>query len=152
MLACRQLLTSSGSLVLIDGAHAVGQVPLNLTDLNPDFYTSNGHKWLCSPKGSAFLYIKRTHHDVIHPTVISNQYGNVLYIIVSHFNLLKGWDIVHQFEYTGTRDYSAFLTLLNALEFRKNLTDASVWSYNNGLCLNAAKMMSDAWKTERPRM
>eukprot|EP01127_Copromyxa_protea_P011170 TRINITY_DN2794_c0_g1_i2.p1 TRINITY_DN2794_c0_g1~~TRINITY_DN2794_c0_g1_i2.p1 ORF type:complete len:435 (-),score=81.64 TRINITY_DN2794_c0_g1_i2:75-1379(-) len=128
---------SYGALTIVDGAHAVGQVPLNLTDINPDFYTSNGHKWLCSPKGSAFLYIKSDHHKIIHPTVISNQYGN-------------GWDLVHQFEYTGTRDYSAFLSLKEALQFRKNLTDSVVWKYNNNLCLEAGKMMSAAWNTTRP--
>jgi selenocysteine lyase/cysteine desulfurase len=128
---------SHGSLVLVDGAHAIGQVPLNLTYLNPDFYTSNGHKWLCAPKGAAFLYVKKEHHSVIHPTVISNQYGN-------------GWDLVHQFEYVGTRDYSAFLTLTEAIQFRKNLTDQVVWNYNNNLCLEAGKMMSAAWNTTRP--
>jgi len=128
---------SYGARVLVDGAHAIGQVPLDLTYLNPDFYTSNGHKWLCSPKGSAFLYVKREFHDLIHPTVISNQYGN-------------GWDMVHQFEYTGTRDYSAFLSLRQALEFRRNLTDEVVTSYNNNLCLKAGKMMTEAWNTSRP--
>jgi len=128
---------SYGARVLVDGAHAVGQVPLNLTDLNPDFYTSNGHKWLCSPKGSAFLYIKKDMHNFIHPTVISNQYGD-------------GWDMVHQFEYTGTRDYSAYLSLLQALEFRKNITDTVVRTYNNNLCLQAGKLMSEAWNTTRP--
>jgi len=126
-----------GSLAFVDGAHALGQVPININDLNPDFYTSNGHKWLLTSKAAAFLYVKSEHHSLIHPTVISNQYGNEL-------------DIQTRFEYTGTRDYSAFLSFSSALELRRQLTDKRVMEYNNKLCLEAANKMSEAWNTTRP--
>eukprot|EP01126_Amoeba_proteus_P046177 TRINITY_DN5204_c0_g1_i3.p1 TRINITY_DN5204_c0_g1~~TRINITY_DN5204_c0_g1_i3.p1 ORF type:complete len:360 (+),score=62.89 TRINITY_DN5204_c0_g1_i3:317-1396(+) len=128
---------SYGAKVVVDGAHAVGQVPLNLTDLTPDFYTSNAHKWLCSPKSAAFLYVKREYHNLIHPTVISNQYGD-------------GWDMIHEFEYVGTRDYSPYLTLIEALEWRKNITDDAIFTYNNNLCLTAGHFMAKAWNTTLP--
>jgi len=115
-----------GSLAFVDGAHALGQVPINIKDINPDFYTSNGHKWLLTSKSAAFLYVKTDHHSLIHPTVISNQFG-------------KEFDIQTRFEYTGTRDYSAFLSFLPALELRRQMTDEKVMEYNNNLCLEAAK-------------
>jgi isopenicillin-N epimerase len=60
-------------MVLIDGAHALGQIPLNLTALNPDFYVANGHKWLYTVKGSAMLWVRKELQPRIFPTVISRE-------------------------------------------------------------------------------
>jgi selenocysteine lyase/cysteine desulfurase len=130
---------SYGAVTLVDGAHALGQVPVNLNELDPDFYTSNGHKWLCTSKSAAFLYVKKEYQDLIHPTVISNQqYG-------------AKTSFQARFEYTGTRDYSPFLSFSSALRFRElSGGDEHVMTYNNDLCLKAANMMSEAWNTTRP--
>jgi selenocysteine lyase/cysteine desulfurase len=124
----------NGAMVLVDGAHAVGQVPLNLTALNPDFYVSNGHKWMCSPPGSAFLYVRSELQYLIHPTVISFGYNPTL-----------NNTYVAEFEWIGTRDFSAWLAWKTALEFRLNLTDTAVHAYNNDLCLNASQLFIDRW-------
>jgi selenocysteine lyase/cysteine desulfurase len=131
------LTRSYGALSLVDGAHALGQVKIDLPDIDPDFYTSNGHKWLCTAKSAAFLYVHKNQQKQIYPNVISSLSG-------------ADTDFQTRFEYTGTRDYTAYLSFLSALEFRNNIGDDVVMSYNKDLCLSAAKMMSDAWNTTRP--
>ncbi|KAK7107905.1 hypothetical protein V1264_015735 [Littorina saxatilis] len=65
-----------GVQVLVDGAHALGALQLDLRKLDADFYVSNAHKWFCSPKGAAFLYVRRDLKPSIHPLVISHGYGS----------------------------------------------------------------------------
>lgn len=62
----------SGSLVLIDGAHAVGQMPVHLHELGCDFYTLNGHKWLFGPAGTGALYVNRQHLEAIRPSFMGD--------------------------------------------------------------------------------
>ena len=93
---------SRGIAVLIDGAHAPGMVELNLDALGADWYTGNCHKWLFAPKGCAFLWTHPSRQAETHPTVISHKYK------VSY---------TEEFDWTGTQDFSAFLTVPYALEF-----------------------------------
>jgi selenocysteine lyase/cysteine desulfurase len=122
-----------GALVLIDGAHALGQIPINVTDIGADFYVSNGHKWLYSPKGSAFMWVSPQDQAGLVPTVISSS-GKT--------------DYAGAFEYTGTRDYTAFASMSAAVQFRQQLGDQRITDYNHELAVWAAYTLAQMWGTE----
>jgi isopenicillin-N epimerase len=95
-------LHAKGARVLIDGAHALGQLPLDLEAIGADWYTANGHKWLYTPKGCAMFYAA--------PEVAART----LPLSVSHWHAL-GFPLA--FDYVGTRDISAFLSVPAVLKF-----------------------------------
>lgn len=97
-----------GILTFVDGAHAPGQIPLDLASLGVDFYTGACHKWMMTPKGSSFLYTKRERQSLLDPLVISWGYNS------DHPSHSKFLDY-HQTQ--GTRDFSAFLCIPSALAF-----------------------------------
>ena len=99
-----------GLLSFVDGAHAPGQVPLDLRTLGADFYTGACHKWMMTPKGSSFLYVRRELQSLIDPLVISWGY-KALFPSPSRF--------LDYHQFNGTRDFSAFLTIPTAIEFMK---------------------------------
>lgn len=98
-----------GILTIIDGAHAPGQVTINLNDLDPDFYTGNFHKWLCAPKGSAFLYVRPDMQALIEPLVVSWGYESDTPGVSAFQDYL---------EWTGTQDFSSYLSVPAAIEFQ----------------------------------
>lgn len=101
-----------GILSLIDGAHAPGQIPLNLDQLGADFYTGNCHKWLLSPKGAGFLYAAPAVQDLIEPLVVSWGYQtDPAKSLGSRFLDLLTW--------TGTHDPAAYLSVPAAIQFQQ---------------------------------
>jgi isopenicillin-N epimerase len=93
----------AGVLSIVDGAHVPGQLPLDLERLGADVYAGNCHKWLCAPKGSAFLWARPEHQRWIEPLVVSWGYG-----VETSFAERHGWQ--------GTRDPAAALTVPAAIE------------------------------------
>jgi isopenicillin-N epimerase len=114
---CRRA-REAGILTLIDGAHAPGQLSLNLDDLGADFYTGNCHKWLGAPKGAAFLHARPEYHRLLEATVVSWGYGNE---VTGHtgFDAYTGHTLLERrLQWQGTRDLSAFLTVPAAIAFQ----------------------------------
>jgi isopenicillin-N epimerase len=106
---CRRA-KEAGILTLVDGAHAPGQIDLDMTQIDADFYTGNCHKWLCSPKGAAFLYARRDVQHLLKPLVVSHGYESKT-PSDSAFQDYFGW--------TGTMDPSAYLSVPAAIEFQR---------------------------------
>jgi isopenicillin-N epimerase len=119
--------------VLIDAAHAPGQVPLDLPSLGADWVTGNLHKWYFAPRGCAVLWVRPERHGELHPTVISHGYGS---------------GIAAEFNWTGTRDLTAWLSAPAGIEFHNRLGGAALMERNRRLAAEAALMLADAWQTE----
>lgn len=100
----------AGILTIIDGAHAPGQIPVNLASFDPDVYLAACHKWMMAPKGSAFLYVRRDLQPQIEPLVVSWGYEEATYV--------TGHPFINHHEWQGTRDMSAFLATPAAIRFR----------------------------------
>jgi isopenicillin-N epimerase len=103
-----EIAKSKGLFTIVDGAHVPGHIDLNLQELKADVYTGACHKWMLTPKGCSFLYIKKEHQHLFDPLVISWGFKNPL---PSESKFLD----YHQMQ--GTRDFSAFLTVPKAIEF-----------------------------------
>lgn len=101
-----------GILTIIDGAHAPGQIALNLPELGADIYTGACHKWLMAPKGSAFLYAQTEVQEWMEPLVVSWGYA-----ADPDYGSGKHWIDYH--EWQGTRDMAAFLSVPAAIEFQQ---------------------------------
>jgi isopenicillin-N epimerase len=102
---------AAGILSVIDGAHAPGQIPLDLAALDADFYAGNCHKWLCSPKGAAFLYARRDRQHMIEPPVIGWGWGE-------HRKATGNSDYIDALQWLGTNDLSAYLSAPAAIDFQ----------------------------------
>jgi isopenicillin-N epimerase len=101
----------AGILTLIDGAHAVGQLPLDVAAVGADFYTSNAHKWLCAPKGSAFLHVRPECQRLIEPLAVGWGWGE-------DRPASYGSDFLDYLQWLGTDDYSAYLSVPAAIQFQ----------------------------------
>jgi isopenicillin-N epimerase len=120
---------SVGARVLVDAAHAPGQIEFDLPALGADYVTGNAHKWLFAPKGSAFLWARRDRQTGLHPTTISH-------------GLDQGF--VTEFDWVGTRDPSGWLSTGAALAFYRRMGGSAIRAHNHALANEAARLLSDA--------
>jgi isopenicillin-N epimerase len=122
-----------GITVLVDGAHGPGQVDLNLPAIGADWYVGNCHKWLCAPKGSAFLWAAPNRQRGLHPVTISHGYEKSFH---------------EEFDWTGTRDFSAFLAVPAAIDFHARLGGAALRARNVALAVEATALLARRLNTE----
>ncbi|HEY3899073.1 MAG TPA: aminotransferase class V-fold PLP-dependent enzyme [Chthoniobacter sp.] len=105
-------LEARGVETLVDGAHAPGAVPVDIARLRPAYYTGNLHKWVCAPKGAAFLWARPDRQDAIRPAIVSHGENT----------RRAGRSAFHdRFDWPGTLDPSAWLSVPAALDWGSRL-------------------------------
>jgi isopenicillin-N epimerase len=137
-------LIGHGVEVAVDGAHAPGMVSLALRELGATYYSGNCHKWLCAPKGSAFLWIRRDRQSDIRPLTIGHG-ATAVRPGRSRFRL--------EFDWTGTRDPTAWLTVPKAIAFLGSLLPGgwpALMARNRDLALAARRLLCAALSTPPP--
>ncbi len=135
---------ASGADVLVDGAHAPGMVELELDRLGAAYYTGNCHKWLCAPKGAAFLHVREDRRRSVRPLTISHG-ANAAASQRSRFHLEHDW--------TGTRDPSAWMCIPAAIAAMESMVEGgwnSIRHRNRLLAIEARKIVCEMLGVEIP--
>ncbi|WP_276955131.1 aminotransferase class V-fold PLP-dependent enzyme [Allomeiothermus silvanus] len=126
---------AKGVLVLADGAHAPGQIPLEIPALGVDWYVANLHKWAFAPRGCGILWAAPERQKGLHPPVIS-------------WGLDQGF--TQEFDWVGTQDPSAYLAAPEGIRFMRDLGVEAMRQYNHDLAGGAAQMLMERWNLELP--
>lgn len=127
-----RLAHEAGARVMIDGAHAPGQIPLDIAALGADWYVGNLHKWYFAPRSCGFLWASKAQQPATRPLAISHGYG-------------EGFRA--EFEWTGTRDVTPALATPAAIDFHESLGGAALMARNRALVSEAASMLAARWRT-----
>ena len=132
---------------LVDGAHAPGMVPVDVDGLGAAYWTGNGHKWLCGPKGTGMLWVRADRRAGIHPLVVSHG-ANAELAGRSRFR--------HEFDWVGTADPTGYLALPAAIDWMGSSADPrargwpAVMDANHALVLEGRDAILDALGIDRP--
>lgn len=134
-------LRARGIEVVLDGAHAPGQIPLGVRAINAHYYTANLHKWSCCPKGTAFLWVHPDRREGFEPLALSAR---------AHLERTDRDRFRALFDYIGTDDYTGFLAIPHALDFLARLEGSweALFSRNRALVLEGRRILCDALGTE----
>jgi len=126
---------AKGAMVLGDGAHAIGMLPVQIESFGVDWYTGNLHKWAWSPRSAAVLWASPGRHAGLHPTVISWGLGE---------------GITAEFDWVGTRNPAAYLAAPAGIDLMVEWGVDAVRAHNHGLAWEAAITLPRRWGTETP--
>lgn len=131
--------------VLIDGAHGPGQVPVALDDLGASWYTGNLHKWVCAPKGAAFLHTRSDRLEMTVPAVISHGFNASVASPGDRYRVLFDW--------LGTDDFSAWAVMPDVFSLVGGLETGgweAIMKRNHDLALEGRRVLADAVGIELP--
>ena len=132
---------------LVDGAHAPGMLPVDVGSLGAAYWTGNGHKWLCGPKGTAVLWVREDRRDLIHPLVVSHG---------ANAPLAGRTRFRHEFDWVGTSDPTGFLTLPAAIDWmtRQPFPGGGGWpaimAANHALAIEGRDLLAAALEIDAP--
>lgn len=125
----------AGIITVVDGAHAPGQIPLDLDQIGADFYVGNLHKWLCAPKGAGFFYTRPEMQRMLEPLVVSHGYRKDP----------AARTFVDMQQNQGTRDPSAFLAVPDAIRYLNDHNWDQVRADCHALAASAQQRMIDTY-------
>ena len=129
--------------VLLDAAHGPGIVNLDLKNLQPAYATGNAHKWLCTPKGAAFLYIREDKRSQIRPLSISHG---------ASVNGTINEKIRLEFDWTGTQDITPWLCIPKSIEYVGSLLEGGwpeIMKHNRDMAIEARNIIIDVLQTPK---
>jgi isopenicillin-N epimerase len=121
--------------VMVDGTHGPGNVDVDLRDLGSagvGWYVGSGHHWLGAAFGCAFLWVHPDRQGLVRPTSISTRFGE---------------GFTEAFDWPGAKDFSAWLSVGEALRLRDTYGEARIRRYTHDLAANAAAMLCERWRT-----
>ena len=142
-------LKARGVETLLDAAHGPGCIPMHIDDWGAAYTTGNCHKWLCAPKGTAFLHVRRDLQEGFRPLVLSNDAERINEACAqtgrSAFN--------HEFDYAGTDDATGRMTIADAVETLQTLFPGgidAIMAHNQMLCIEARAMLCESLGVSPP--
>lgn len=127
-----------GITTLVDGTHAPGQIPVDIADLNPDYFVGSGHKWLSAPKGTGFLYVPLERQANFRPICLSSR---------AHKVRPERPLFLRDFDYMGTDDYSGILSVPAAIDFMGSVLPGgwnALYAQNHDLVIRGVEVLQNA--------
>jgi isopenicillin-N epimerase len=118
---------AKGIAVLVDGAHAPGSLDVDVEAIGADYYTGNAHKWLCAPRGAAVMWCRRDRQQGLEPLAASHGVND---------------GFTAAFDWPGTRDPSAWLSIPAAIDFHEAAGAADLRQRNHDVIVTAAQQLA----------